>query len=373
MKKVLFIFGTRPEAIKLVPLIEYCRQHSAIEFITCITSQHKEMLIDVLSFFDIEPDYDLDIMTPNQNLYDLTGDLIKKLKVVFESEDPDYVIVQGDTTSAFVGALAAFYAKVPVVHVEAGLRSFEKYSPFPEELNRQFVSRIASYHFVPTDSAKEHLISEGINKNIHVVGNTVVDALSFVNEKLDKPDISYACSQALLQKGIQLDKDVALVTLHRRESFGQPLKNCCEAILALSQKYSHFQFVIPVHFNPTVQTCIKSELGHQQNICLIDPLGYPEFIYLMSKSRLILTDSGGIQEEAPSFGKPVIVLRDVTERKEGVNSGLASVVGYDKKRIIEAFDRFVIGNFNISHNPYGDGHSSHRIFDVLLQTELVAG
>jgi UDP-N-acetylglucosamine 2-epimerase (non-hydrolysing) len=365
MKTILFIFGTRPEALKLIPLINEFKKNED-KFITkvCITSQHQEMLWQVLDFFETKPDYNLNIMLPNQTLFDLTSNGLKNLEKVLAEVKPDLVIVQGDTTSTFIGALAAFYYQIPVAHIEAGLRSGNKYSPFPEEINRKLVSQIADFHFAPTDLAMNNLLTEKIDKNVFVVGNTVIDSLFLTLDKIKNQNIEQNFPF------IKPDSKLILVTGHRRESFGKPFENICNALLKIAKNFDDIQIVYPVHLNPNVSNPVSSILSGQSNISLIKPLNYPEFIWLMNKSYLILTDSGGVQEEAPSLGKPVLVMREVTERTEGIQAGTSKLIGTSMESIYNEVS-FLLNNkkgyeqmSNIA-NPYGDGNSSKRIVEII--------
>ncbi|MDR2408034.1 MAG: UDP-N-acetylglucosamine 2-epimerase (non-hydrolyzing), partial [Bacteroidales bacterium] len=319
-KKIIFIFGTRPEAIKMAPLIKVFLQHSnSFEIKVCVTAQHREMLDQVLSFFEITPDYDLNLMRPGQNLFQLTADVIIGLKPILEEFVPDIVFVHGDTTTSFLAALAAFYAGTKVAHVEAGLRTYNKQAPFPEEMNRQITSRITDYHFAPTETAKQNLLSEGISENnIVVTGNTVIDALLWAQEKLK----NYSDDEIRkLENIVDTTKKLILVTGHRRENFGEGFLNICQAIKQVAGTYNDVQIIYPVHLNPNVQKPVYELLSNLSNVKLIPPLAYPAFVWLMNKSYLILTDSGGVQEEAPSLGKPVLVMRETTERPEAVQAG----------------------------------------------------
>jgi UDP-N-acetylglucosamine 2-epimerase (non-hydrolysing) len=367
VKKLLFIFGTRPEAIKMAPIIQEAKKHSnEFEVKVCLTGQHKEMLQQVMQFFQLKDDYNLSLMKPNQTLFDITAEGLRALEKILHDFTPDLVIVQGDTTTAFISALAAFYRKIKIAHIEAGLRSFDKYSPFPEEINRKIVSTMADYHFAPTIKAEENLRNENIDKNIFVVGNTVIDALLWGVEKV-RNDEAYAHSFHYLD----LNKKIILITGHRRESFGKPFENICDAIATLAVKYPNEQFVYPVHLNPNVQDIVNSKLDGFKNIFLIKPLSYPSLIWLMDRSYFVLTDSGGIQEEAPTLGKPVLVMRDVTEREEGITAGTALLVGTSKERIIEESiklfdDDEKYNKMSKAVNPYGIGDSSKQIVDILL-------
>ncbi|WP_456480616.1 non-hydrolyzing UDP-N-acetylglucosamine 2-epimerase [Nautilia sp.] len=367
--KILFIFGTRPEAIKLAPLIYQFKQQKGFEVSVCITAQHREMLDQVLSFFKIKSDYDLNIMKPNQSLFTLSSDLIKMLEKVLEDCNPDIVFVQGDTTTAFFSALASFYKKIKVAHVEAGLRSQNKYSPFPEEVNRVLIGHIADYHFAPTEQSKQNLLNEGIAKNVWVVGNTVIDAL-FLGLKIIKnhgEDVYFNFFDF-----IDFSKKIILVTGHRRENFGKPFEEICFALKEIADLNDDVEIVYPVHLNPNVREPVKKIIGTHPKIKLIEPLNYPYFIWLMSKSYLILTDSGGIQEEAPSLGKPVLVLREVTERKEGIKAGTSKLVGTKKGNIVKETlkllnDSQQYQNMTKAVNPYGDGKTSYRILEILKE------
>lgn len=366
-KKVLLVFGTRPEAIKMAPLALAFREEKDFETKICITGQHREMLDQVMSFFKLHADYDLSIMKPNQNLYSITSDVLLELKPVLEEFQPDYVFVHGDTTTAMSAALSAFYAQAKVCHIEAGLRTNNKWSPFPEEMNRQLVGRLTDYHFSPTDSSKTNLLKENISpESILVTGNTVIDALlqsvEIVNEKP-----SPFCEE--LEEELK-DQKVILVTGHRRENHGQGFIDICSALKEIALQRKDVTIVYPVHLNPNVQKPVKELLSGIENIKLINPLEYPDFIWLMNRSYLIITDSGGVQEEAPSLGKPVLVMRDTTERPEAVDAGTVILVGTNKEVIVkEALD--LLNNqerYNTMsglHNPYGDGKASKRVIDFL--------
>jgi len=367
LKKILFIFGTRPEAIKMAPLIAACKlQPQSWDCKVCITGQHKEMLQQVLDFFKIEADYDLALMKHNQTLFDITADALKGLQGILSTEKPDVVMVQGDTTTAFVGALAAFYLKIKVAHVEAGLRSGDKQSPFPEEVNRKLVGVIADYHFAPTPKAAENLRLEQTTKNVFVTGNTVIDALLW-GVSIVKDNPTYAATFSFLDP----NKKVILVTGHRRESFGAPFENICKAIAFIANKYNDsVQVVYPVHLNPQVQEPVNRLLTGMNNVHLIAPLDYPHLLWLLEKSHIVLTDSGGIQEEAPSLGKPVLVMRDVTERVEGIEAGTAELVGTNADLIIERLEALLTNEqlyqqMSTATNPYGDGNSATNILAIL--------
>ncbi len=368
MIKALFVFGTRPEAIKMAPLVrEFKKRTSEFETLVCLTGQHREMLKQVIDFFGIPEDFNLNLMKPNQTLFDITADGLKGLEKVIKECRPDVIFVQGDTTTAFIGALAGYYEKIKVVHIEAGLRSGNKYSPFPEEGNRILAGHIADFHFAPTDRAVSSLDKEGISKNVWQVGNTVIDALllglDLIRRQGEEKYFDYF-------KNLDFDKRIVLITGHRRESFGEPFENLCNAIKDVAEKYPDAQFVYPVHLNPNVREVVGRILSDKKNIFLIDPLDYPYLIWLMSKSYLVLTDSGGIQEEAPSLGKPVLVMRDVTERQEGVDAGTARLVGTNRKVIVDAvcelFDnRESYAKMANAVNPYGEGTTSKKVADII--------
>jgi len=369
-KKILIIFGTRPEAIKMAPIIIRLKKNNHFITKVCVTAQHREMLDQVLDFFSIKPDYDLNLMERNQSLFKLTSNIFTNIESVFEEFQPDYILVHGDTTTAMSCAIAAYYAKIKIFHVEAGLRTYDKYSPFPEEINRTIISSIADFHFAPTKQAKYNLINENIKeKNIYITGNTVVDALfdglKIVSKRKSKVRFT-------INKKIDFKKDIILVTGHRRENFGSGFENICKAIRYVANNNNNVQIVYPVHLNPNVQGVVKKYLSNINNIILIEPLPYEVFIYLMNKSKIILTDSGGIQEEAPSLGKPVLVMRETTERPEAIEVGTVKLVGTDMNNIIKHTEillndkrRYeVISNLK---NPYGDGTASKKIVDILLK------
>ena len=366
--KILFIFGTRPEAIKLAPLIfEFKKQPSKFEVKVCITSQHKEMLQQVINFFDIKIDYDLHIMEPNQTLFKITSKIIERIENVLNKFNPDFIFVQGDASSAFLGALAGFYKKIKIAHVEAGLRSYDKYSPFPEEVNRVLISHIADYHFAPTKLAKENLNKEWIKKNVWVVGNTVIDALFLTLKIIKKEEKKYEKFFNFLD----FSKKIILVTSHRRESFGEPFKEICLAIKSLAEEFKdEIDIVYPLHLNPNVRKPVFEILKDQKNVNLIEPLSYSYLVWLLNKSYFVLTDSGGIQEEAPSLGKPVLVMRNVTERIEGIKAGTAKLVGTKKESIFKNAEKLLINKdlyqkMAKTKNPYGDGKSSERIVEII--------
>jgi len=368
MKKISFVFGTRPEAIKLAPVIIEMKKHPEFEVNVCVTAQHREMLDQVLELFNIKPDFDLNLMAPDQTLSNLTSEAIVKLDNYFKSYKPDLAFVQGDTTTVLAASLVAFYNKIKIAHVEAGLRTFDKSAPFPEEINRVLTSHIADIHFAPTETAKRNLIKEGISEQkIFVTGNTVIDALFYVKDIVIKnpPEVNG------VNKGI-LDaaKPIVLITGHRRENFGQRLENICAAIAELADEFKDHYFIYPVHLNPNVRKPVKEILGNKKNILLIEPLSYLPFVYLMTKAKIILTDSGGIQEEAPSLGKPVLVMRDVTERPEAIEAGCVELVGTDKNKIIAKVKRLITDiehykKMQMTINPYGDGKASARILHFI--------
>ena len=368
MKKILIIFGTRPEAIKMAPLVKEFKKQSQFETKVCITAQHREMLDQVLSFFEIVPDYDLNLMKPGQNLYSLTSTIIECLKPILEDFLPDYTFVHGDTTTTMAASIASFYFGAKICHVEAGLRTNNKHSPFPEEINRQITSRLCDYHFAPTINSKNNLLNENIAEaNIVVTGNTVIDALfesvsrieNLTNDTIDS-----------IRKELNDDQDVILVTGHRRENHGDGFERICTALKEIAFKKPNIKIIYPVHLNPKVQEPVMRILLDVPNIKLINPLSYPDFIWLMNRSKIIITDSGGVQEEAPSLGKPVLVMRNITERPEAVEAGTVVLVGTDKDLIIKEVldllsnkERFL--KMSELHNPYGDGKACSRIVEFI--------
>lgn len=371
--KTLSILCTRPSAIKMAPVVRTLQKHDAFENRICVTGQHRDMLDPVLRLFQIKSDYDLNIMTPNQDLYSITTRVLEGLKSVFRDVRPDYVIVQGDTTSMMTAALAAFYEKITVAHVEAGLRTHHIYAPFPEEINRVMTTRIAQIHFAPTESAKLNLLKENIpEKNITVTGNTVIDALLWVRDQVNqRVDWSHVIGHDI-QSLIDQQKNIILITGHRRENFGEGFNNIFNAFKILSQQYPEWHFVYPVHLNPQVQKPVKEILSHLPNFHLIKPLEYAPFVYLMDKATIIVTDSGGVQEEAPSLGKPVLVTRDITERMEGVEAGVVILVGTNTEKIIRETEALMQdakrrATMSRIQNPYGDGKSAQRIVESLLK------
>ncbi len=368
-KKIIFIYGTRPEAIKMAPLIKdfrYYEDRFKVEI--CLTAQHREMLDQVNEFFDIKADYDLNLMEPNQSLSDLTARCLTGLQSVLIDSKPDLVFVQGDTTTVLAGALAAFYGKIPIAHLEAGLRSGNRYSPYPEEMNRKIASQLSDYHFAPTQAAADNLKNEGIVKNVYLVGNTVIDALHLgLSIIRSNGEDKYLRFFSFLDQS----KKIILVTGHRRESFGEGFDNICLAIKEIAIQYKDIQIVYPVHLNPNVRKPVYNLLAGLPNIFLIDPLDYPYMIWLMNKTYFVLTDSGGIQEEAPALGKPVLVMRDVTERQEGISAGTALLVGTKKETIVNRMkqlldDKTLYNKMNKAINPYGDGTASKKIVSILM-------
>lgn len=377
IKKIMIVFGTRPEAIKLAPLVRLLRDYSnEAKTIVVITGQHREMLDQVLDLFKITVDYDLNIMESNQTLFGIVANSIQKCKNVFEKEKPDIVLVQGDTTTSFVASLAAYFLKIKVGHIEAGLRTFDKYSPFPEEMNRRLISVIADYHFAPTKAAFYNLKRENVNKkSIIITGNTGIDALLMTVK--NKYDFNNLNDKVLLRSlsDVDFNKKVILVTAHRRESFGQSFIEICKAIKSIVKNNSDVEVVYPVHLNPNVQTPVYSILNNIERVHLLPPLSYEIFVQLMNKVYIILTDSGGVQEEAPSLGKPVLVMRAVTERIEAVKSGTVKLVGTDKISIIRETmkllsDEKAYMKMSRAINPYGDGKASERIVRFLLNKKF---
>ena len=363
--KILLCFGTRPEAIKMAPLFHELKKNS-FEVRVCVTAQHREMLDQVLDFFEIVPNYDLDLMQPNQSLNGLSSKILFKIDEVLTIEKPDLVLVHGDTTTSSMVALAAFHQGLKVGHIEAGLRTYNKKAPFPEEMNRQITSRIADIHFTPTTQATQNLLNEGINQNTIVeTGNTVIDALLWTINKIEKEKYSHQEIEEL-KKLIPNHKKMVLVTGHRRENFGEGFQNLCEALLEISKR-DDVVIVYPVHLNPNVKDIVYELLSYNENIHLIKPVSYPAFVWLMQQSFLIVSDSGGIQEESPSLGKPVLVTRTVSERPEGVIAGFSTLVGTDKSKIITTIDSFLdhFTGFNNLDNPYGKGNSSSQIVDYI--------
>lgn len=386
MKKIMLVFGTRPEAIKMAPLVKELQKHKdSFETIVCVTGQHREMLDQVLEIFEIVPDYDLNIMKQGQDLYDVTSRVLTSMRDVLLQAKPDIVLVHGDTTTSTAAALASFYQKIPVGHVEAGLRTHNKYSPWPEEINRQITGRIAEFHFSPTPLSEKNLLAENVQGEILVTGNTVIDALHMVVTKLKSDEkFELVQSKSLLKAGYDVSRltggrKLVLITGHRRENFGDGFIRICRAIKDLSNKYKNVDFVYPMHLNPNVRQPIHEVFGDNldklENMFFIEPLQYLEFVFLMEKSVLVLTDSGGIQEEAPGLGKPVLVMRDTTERPEALSSGTVHLVGTDYDKIIEEVSLLLNSEeyySKMSHatNPYGDGKASSRIANFLSGNEF---
>jgi len=370
-KKVLIVFGTRPEAIKMAPLVKALKKRMDVQ--VCVTAQHREMLDQVLDLFEITPDYDLNVMQPEQDLFDVTNKVLIGMKKILSKNRPDLVLVHGDTTTTMATSIAAFYMKIPIGHVEAGLRTHNIYSPFPEEFNRQLTTRLAKFHFAPTEKARTNLHNEQVpDKNIYVTGNTVIDALLSVIDKAR--DTSYPDDLLSQLPFIGGEKSkysrIILVTGHRRENFGKGFEEICQALYDIAINNSEVQIVYPVHLNPNVREPVERIISNIKNIHLIDPIDYLSFIKLMDASYLILTDSGGIQEEAPSLGKPVLVMRDATERPEALEAGTVKLVGSDKQKIVEAVNHLLNDDNKYkemarAHNPYGDGNASERICTAL--------
>jgi len=373
--KILMIFGTRPEAIKMAPLALKLKQNKAFETKVCVTAQHREMLDQVLELFALRPDYDLDIMKPNQDLSDITSRILQGLKTVLQQYQPELVLVHGDTTTTFAASLAAYYQQIPVGHVEAGLRTNNIYSPWPEEANRKITSVLTKYHFAPTETSKNNLLAEGINpNNIHITGNTVIDALLAVVNKIE--------TDTTLQNKFEQQFDFLpshckfiLVTGHRRESFGDGFERICKALATIAAKHPNIHIVYPVHLNPNVREPVNRILNNTRNIHLIEPQDYLPFVYLMNRAHIILTDSGGVQEEAPSLGKPVLVMRNTTERPEAIQAGTVKLVGTNSDKIVHEISQLLLNQQSYqqmcyAHNPYGDGKACQRIVDVLLENPI---
>lgn len=371
--KVLVIFGTRPEAVKMAPVIHKLSENK-IKTVVCATGQHRHMLDQIMEQFNIKPEYDLNIMSSNQTLFDISSRVLLDIKKILEKEKPDLVLVQGDTTTSFIGALAAFYFKISIGHIEAGLRTYDKYNPFPEEKNRHLISVLSDYHFVPTENAKNNLLKENTNSsNIWVTGNTVVDALLYISEKLQNKGDEYSeYFKDEFNFDINDKRKYILITGHRRESFGKGFEDICLAVKKIAEMYPDLKIIYPVHLNPNVQKPVYKILNNQQNVYLIHPLDYAPFVFLLKNAYFILTDSGGIQEEAPTFQKPVLVMRKTTERPEGIEAGTAMLVGNTKERIIDSVNKLLLDNkmykkMCSSKNPYGDGKASERIVEIIKQ------
>lgn len=361
MKKVMLVFGTRPEAIKMCPLVNELKTRKSIKTVVCVTGQHRQMLDQVLEAFSVVPDYDLSIMKDRQTLFDVTTNILNRIKEVLEKEKPDVVLVHGDTSTTFVTALACFYLQIPVGHVEAGLRTYNIYSPYPEEFNRQAVSIISQYNFAPTEQSKQNLINEGKKaETIYVTGNTAIDALkTTVRDDYFHPELEWAKDSRLI-----------LITAHRRENLGEPMKNMFKAIRRVMDEHEDVKGIYPIHMNPVVRETADSILGDDERIHIIEPLEVLDFHNFLNKSYMVLTDSGGIQEEAPSLGKPVLVMRDTTERPEGIKAGTLKLVGTEEETIYKAFSELLDNEeaykkMSKASNPYGDGYACKRIADIL--------
>lgn len=363
MKKVMLVFGTRPEAIKMCPLVNELKKRKELQTVVCVTGQHRQMLDMVLEAFDVTPDYDLSIMKDKQTLFDVTTNILNRIKEVLEKEKPDVVLVHGDTSTTFVTALACFYLQIPVGHVEAGLRTYNIYSPYPEEFNRQAVSIISKFNFAPTELSKQNLLKEGKDPNsIYVTGNTAIDALkTTVLENYTHPELEWAKGSRLI-----------MITAHRRENLGEPMRHMFKAIRRVMDEHPDVKAIYPIHMNPVVREIADEFLGGDDRIHIIEPLDVLDFHNFLSRSYLILTDSGGIQEEAPSLGKPVLVMRDTTERPEGIAAGTLKLVGTEEETIYKEFSRLLSDKdeyeaMSKASNPYGDGHACERIADVLCK------
>lgn len=368
MKKILFCFGTRPEAIKMAPIIRQCKDFGFLP-VVCISGQHREMIIPFLDLFEIEVHYNLDIMKAVQGLSYITTSIIQGLDPILQKERPDFVCVQGDTSTTFASALTAFYHKIPVLHVEAGLRTQNRYSPFPEEINRRMTTEIATFHFAPTELSAQNLNSEGHYKNVHVTGNTSIDALEITLEKLrgDKIEAKFNFLEGLS------DKKMILLTSHRRENFGKPQESIFSSVLDTLEQSDDCFVVFPVHMNPVVQKAARDYFGDHKRVFLIEPLGYEEFVWMMKRCHFIMSDSGGVQEEAPHLGKPVLVLRDTTERPEGVDAGVNFLVGLEREKILNMTLRLINDHDFYSRvqsirNPYGDGAAASKILKIVSES-----
>ena len=366
MKKIMLVFGTRPEAIKMCPLVNELKKCQSIETIVCVTGQHRQMLDQVLEAFSVVPDYDLSIMKDKQTLFDVTVNILERIKTVLEEVKPDVVLVHGDTSTTFVTALACFYLQIPVGHVEAGLRTYNIYSPYPEEFNRQAVSIISQYNFAPTELSKQNLLKEGKDpESIYVTGNTAIDALkTTVRADYTHPELDWANGSRLI-----------MITAHRRENLGEPMRHMFKAIRRVMDEHPDVKVIYPIHMNPVVREIANEYLGDDDRIHIIEPLDVLDFHNFLSRSYLILTDSGGIQEEAPSLGKPVLVMRDTTERPEGIAAGTLKLVGTEEETIYKEFSRLLSDKdeyeaMSKASNPYGDGHACERIADVLIQESM---
>lgn len=365
MKKIMLVFGTRPEAIKMCPLVNELKKRKNVSTVVCVTGQHKQMLEQVLTVFDVVPDYNLSIMKENQNLFDITNNILNLIKEVLEKEKPDIVLVHGDTSTSFASALACFYLQIPVGHVEAGLRTYNIFSPYPEEFNREAVGVIAKYHFAPTEISKQNLIKEGKKTNsVFVTGNTVIDAMkTTVRDDYFHPELEWASGSRLI-----------LLTAHRRENLGKPMHQMFRAIRRIVEEFLDIKVIYPIHMNPVVRKAADDELANNDRIHIIEPLDVLDFHNFMSRSHIVLTDSGGIQEEAPSLGKPVLVMRDTTERPEGIRAGTLKLVGTNEETIYSEFKKLLTDDdeynkMSNASNPYGDGYACKRIADVLIDEQ----
>jgi len=375
--RTLSIFGTRPEAIKMAPIIHALEARDDFESRVCVTAQHRDMLDQALDLFELRPDHDLDLMRDRQTLPELTAAALTGLSHVIDIERPDVVLVQGDTTSTLAGALSAFYARIPIGHVEAGLRTGNFAAPFPEEANRHLTDRLSTFHFAPTDRCRDALLAEGLAaERIWLTGNTVVDALQWVRERIgaEAPKVAHQGRRKAFGSAAEIiayeQSTLILVTGHRRESFGDGFRSICRALASLAETYPKVHFIYPLHLNPNVQATVRSELSAQPNIHLLEPLSYVDFVYLMDRANIVLTDSGGVQEEAPALGKPVLVMREVTERSEGIEFGNAKLVGTDSERIVVETSRLLdepdaYAAMSRARNPYGDGKAARRIVEAL--------
>ncbi len=369
MSNILCVMGTRPEVIKMAPVVMALRESSRFTPIVCTTSQHREMQNAMMDVFGLKADYDLDCMQPNQDLFHITHTILTRIKPVLQAAKPDLVLVQGDTTTSFAACLAAFYLGIPVGHIEAGLRTHDLSAPFPEEANRALIGRLASYHFAPTQTARQHLLEERIaDRDIYVTGNTVIDALLWVKQQIREQDVRSVFSEEIWN--IILRQPFVLITGHRRESFGDGFESICQAIRMLSKQYPYYHFIYPVHLNPNVQGPVNRVLANIPNVHLIPPLEYKPFVFVMDHCKMVLSDSGGVQEEAPSLAKPVLVMREKTERTEGIEAGTAKLVGTSMTSIVEAVSQLITDANEYEAmakavNPYGDGIAAKRIVEIL--------
>lgn len=379
--KILSVFGTRPEAIKMAPVVKALERAAGVESRVCVTAQHREMLDQVLGLFAIRPDHDLDVMAPGQDLFDVTSKVLVGMREVLRDEQPDVVLVHGDTTTCFATGLAAFYEGITLGHVEAGLRTGDLTRPFPEEMNRRLVTQFTTHHFAPTDRARRNLLAEGVDAaDVRVTGNTVIDALQLIRERVEGCDAATYVDVLGTELCLRLDRGrgkVVLITGHRRESFGQGFEDLCRGLRTAAKRHPSWNFIYPVHMNPNVRRPVFEHLADLDNVHLIEPLDYEPFVWSMLRSDLILTDSGGIQEEAPSLGKPVLVTRDVTERPEAVSAGTVRLVGTDPERILSGIESILLDPATYAAmasaaNPYGDGKAAERIVNALLPADSVS-